>query len=139
MWIQKRVCLQPKPRGFHLITAELSAQLPEIDGIRIGVATFFVQHTSASLTVNENADPSVRQDFETFLNRAIPDGSRCFSHILEGADDMPAHLKASLLGCSVQVPIAQGRLLLGTWQGIYLGEHRDHGGERSVIATLQGE
>lgn len=139
MWFQKRILLRSRPRGFHLVTDELIAQLPEIQRIAVGVATFFIQHTSASLTINENADPTVRRDFEAFFNQAVPDGSHYFTHTLEGMDDMPAHLKTSLLGCSITVPIATGRLLLGTWQGIYLGEHRDRGGTRAVIATVNGE
>ena len=139
MWLQKIIRLRPRTRGFHLVTEEFLAQLPELRQLDVGLASFFVQHTSASLTVNENADPSVRRDFETYLNRAIPDGASYFTHTIEGGDDMPAHVKASFLGSSVTIPIGQGRLLLGTWQGIYLGEHRDNGGSRCVIATLQGE
>lgn len=135
---QKLIRLKPRPRGFHLITDELLGQIPEIARISVGIASFFVQHTSASLTINENADPSVRRDLETFLCRVVPDGLPYLTHTLEGEDDMPAHIKASLLGSGVTVPVASGRLLLGTWQGVYLGEHRDHGGARTVVATLIG-
>ena len=139
MWSQKTLTLKPRPRGFHLVTRELVEQLPELARIQVGLAHFFILHTSASLTLNENADPDVRRDLETHLRHLVPDGARHYVHVLEGPDDMPAHIKASLMGASVTVPIAQGRLRLGTWQGIYLGEHRDHGGARQVVATLQGE
>jgi secondary thiamine-phosphate synthase enzyme len=122
-----------------LVTRELVEQLPELGRIQVGLAHFFILHTSASLTLNENADPDVRRDLETHLRHLVPDGAGHYVHVLEGPDDMPAHIKASLMGSSVTVPIAQGRLRLGTWQGIYLGEHRDHGGARQVVATLQGE
>ncbi len=135
---QKIIRLKPRPRGFHLITGEILAQLSELLTMNVGIATFFVQHTSASLTINENADPSVRRDFEVFLNRLVPEGLPGLTHTLEGDDDMPAHVKASLLGSSVTVPVASGRLLLGTWQGVYLGEHRDRGGPRTIVATLLG-
>lgn len=139
MWVQKRIVLSPKPRGFHLITQELLAHLPELKDFRIGLAQFFLCHTSASLTINENADPSVRTDMEKHFSHSVPENAPYYEHTLEGPDDMPAHIKASLLGVSVTVPIGNGRLLLGTWQGIYLGEHRDRGGCRTIIATLQGE
>ena len=139
MWSQKTLTLKPRPRGFHLVTRELVEQLPELGRIQVGLAHFFILHTSASLTLNENADPDVRRDLETHLRHLVPDGAGHYVHVLEGPDDMPAHIKASLMGASVTVPIAQGRLRLGTWQGIYLGEHRDHGGSRQVVATLQGE
>lgn len=139
MWSQKTLTLKPRPRGFHLVTRELVEQLPELGRIQVGLAHFFILHTSASLTLNENADPDVRRDLETHLRHLVPDGAGHYVHVLEGPDDMPAHIKASLMGASVTVPIAQGRLRLGTWQGIYLGEHRDHGGARQVVATLQGE
>lgn len=139
MWSQKTLTLKPRPRGFHLLTRELVEQLPELGRIQVGLAHFFILHTSASLTLNENADPDVRRDLETHLRHLVPDGAGHYMHVLEGPDDMPAHIKASLMGASVTVPIAQGRLRLGTWQGIYLGEHRDHGGARQVVATLQGE
>ena len=139
MWSQKTITLKPRPRGFHLVTRELVEQLPELGRIQVGLAHFFILHTSASLTLNENADPDVRRDLETHLRHLVPDGAGHYVHVLEGPDDMPAHIKASLMGASVTVPIAQGRLRLGTWQGLYLGEHRDHGGARQVVATLQGE
>lgn len=139
MWVQKKIVLSPKPRGFHLITRELLAHLPELKDFRIGLAQFFLCHTSASLTINENADPSVRTDMEEHFSHAVPENAPYYEHTLEGPDDMPAHIKASLLGISVTVPISGGRLLLGTWQGIYLGEHRDRAGRRTIIATLQGE
>lgn len=139
MWIQKKLMLQPKPRGFHLVTGEIVKQLPEIACLKIGSVHLFIQHTSASLSINENADPSVRVDFETYLNHAIPENAGYFTHTLEGPDDMPAHIKASLIGASVTVPVDSGRLSLGTWQGIYLGEHRNHASSRSIVATLNGE
>ena len=138
MWSQKTLTLKPRPRGFHLVTRELVEQLPELARIQVGLAHFFILHTSASLTLNENADPDVRRDLETHLRHLVPDGAGHYVHVLEGPDDMPAHIKASLMGASVTVPIAQGRLRLGTWQGLYLGEHRDHGGARQVVVTLQG-
>jgi secondary thiamine-phosphate synthase enzyme len=139
MWIQKNLVLTAKSRGFHLVTAELVRQLPELATLQIGMAHFFLQHTSASLSINENADPSVRQDFESHFNRIAPENAAYFTHTLEGADDMPAHLKSSLLGVSLIIPVQSGRLALGTWQGIYLGEHRDYGGARKVLVTLHGE
>ncbi len=139
MWLQKNIVLKSRARGFHLVTEELLGHLPEIRRFRVGMAHFFIQHTSASLTLNENADPSVRRDMETHLRGLVPDGAAHYVHRLEGPDDMPAHIKASLFGAGVAIPIGEGRLLLGTWQGIYLGEHRDHGGSRSLIATLNGE
>jgi secondary thiamine-phosphate synthase enzyme len=139
MWLQKHIVLEARARGFHLITRELLNQLPELKQFEHGLAHFFIQHTSASLTINENADPDVRRDMETHLRQLAPDGAAHYIHQDEGPDDMPGHIKASLLGCAVSVPIGQGRLLLGTWQGIYLGEHRTHGGRRSIIVTLHGE
>lgn len=138
-WVQKRVVLRARPRGFHLITDELEAALPELASFETGLAHFFLQHTSASLTVNENADPDVRADLEDALNALAPEDAPYTRHTAEGSDDMPAHVKASLLGCEVTVPVAAGRLALGTWQGITLGEHRDHGGARAVLATLRGK
>jgi secondary thiamine-phosphate synthase enzyme len=138
MWVQRRIRLEPRPRGFHLVTREVEAALPELAAIEVGVLHLFVQHTSASLTINENADPAVRRDLAGWFDRAVPEGAG-WAHAAEGADDMPAHVKASLLGSSVSVPVARGRLALGTWQGVYLGEHRDRGGARSLIATLFGE
>lgn len=139
MWIQKEIQLKPKPRGFHLVTAELLGELPELRDFRVGMMNLFILHTSASLTINENADPTVRQDFEVFFNRSIPDGESWHRHRDEGADDLPAHLKSSLLGSSLNVPVAEGRPRLGTWQGIYLCEHRNHGGSRRIAVTIQGE
>ncbi len=139
MWFQKEILLQAKPRGFHLITLALLQELPELRQYKIGIAHFFIQHTSASLTINENADPTVRSDFESFFNRCVKEHEAYYLHTYEGSDDMPAHLKSSLLGQSVSVPIYQGELNLGTWQGIYLGEHRNHGGRRRIVVTLQGE
>jgi secondary thiamine-phosphate synthase enzyme len=136
---QAIVHLKSRPRGFHLVTSEILTAIPEISGIRVGLLHLFLQHTSASLFLNENADPDVRADFEHWSNEAIPDGARYLVHRLEGADDMPAHLKSGLLGTSQTIPIRDGRLLLGTWQGVYLGEHRDDGGSRTVIATLWGK
>jgi secondary thiamine-phosphate synthase enzyme len=139
MWLEKSITLKARPRGFHLVTSELLGLLPEIDRFQVGLAHFFIQHTSASLTINENADPDVRRDLEVHLRHLVPDGARHYVHVLEGPDDMPAHVKASLLGSSVSVPMSNGRLRLGIWQGIYLGEHRDQGGSRQVIVTLQVE
>ncbi|SEE73062.1 secondary thiamine-phosphate synthase enzyme YjbQ [Pseudomonas coleopterorum] len=139
MWQQTLITLRAKPRGFHLVTDELLAQLPRLRECRTGLLHLWLQHTSASLTVNENADPAVRRDFERFFNRLVPQGSDGFEHNDEGPDDLPAHFKASLLRCQVTVPVTSGRLATGTWQGIYLGEHRDHGGARRVLATLYGE
>jgi secondary thiamine-phosphate synthase enzyme len=139
LWHQAQIRLKPRPRGFHLITGELLAALSELGKFEIGLAHFFIQHTSASLSVNENADPDVRADLARWIDRAVPEDAPYFEHTAEGADDMPAHVKSSLLGASVTIPIRGGRLALGTWQGIYLGEHRNHGGARTVIATLSGQ
>jgi len=138
MWQQYQVKLKPRPRGFHLITDEIVGQLTELSLIQVGLAHVFIQHSSASLTINENADPDVRHDMEAHLNHTVPENAPYYLHTLEGPDDMPAHIKASLFGSSVTVPIQNGRLALGTWQGIYLGEHRDHGGSRRLVVTLQG-
>lgn len=139
MWKQKEIRLKARNRGFHLVTDEVLAQLPELREFRVGLMNVLIKHTSASLTVNENADPSVRVDFESHFNRMVPENAPHYTHTYEGSDDMPAHLKASLLGPSLTLPISNGRLNLGTWQGIYLCEHRDHGGSRSLVVTLQGE
>ncbi|ERI51394.1 secondary thiamine-phosphate synthase enzyme [Pseudomonas sp. EGD-AK9] len=139
MWQQRTVGLRPRSRGFHLVTDELLAALPELAQLRVGLLHLWLQHTSASLSVNENADPAVRRDFERFFNRLVPQGEGGYEHDDEGPDDLPAHFKASLLGCQLQLPIQNGRLALGSWQGIYLGEHRDHGGARRVLATWHGE
>ena len=139
MWIQHRLTLPPHRRGFHLITREVVAAVPELARVQIGLLHVWLQHTSASLTVNENASPDVRRDFERYFNHAVPDGWPEFEHTLEGQDDMPAHIKASVLGPSLTLPVSAGRLALGTWQGIYLCEHRNDGGARRLVLTLQGE
>ena len=139
VWIQKQIELRPRPRGFHLVTSEIVDAVPELGSISIGIATLFMQHTSASLTLNENASPDVRRDFAAWFDRAVPDGADYFAHTLEGPDDMPAHIKASLTGSSLAIPVSDGSLALGTWQGIYLCEHRDNGGTRRVVFTAFGE
>ncbi len=139
MWAQREIRLEPRSRGFHLITREVMAAVPEARELGVGLLHVLIRHTSASLALNENASPDVRRDFETWFNRAVPEGAPYWTHTLEGEDDMPAHIKASLLGPSLTLPIADGRLALGTWQGIYLCEHRDRGGARSVVATVWGE
>lgn len=139
MWFQKTLTLSPKSRGFHLVTSELMGQLPEMREYRVGLAHFLLLHTSASLTLNENADPDVRRDMERQFQALVPEGAPFFTHVMEGDDDMPAHVKSSLLGVSLTLPIASGRLKLGTWQGIYLGEHRNRGGSRQLVVTLNGE
>jgi secondary thiamine-phosphate synthase enzyme len=139
VWIQVQVTLEPRPRGFHLVTDEVTAAVPELSRIRVGIALVFMQHTSASLTLNENASPDVRRDFAAWFDRAVPDGADYFQHTLEGPDDMPAHIKASLTGSSLVLPVRDGRLALGTWQGIYLCEHRDRGGSRKLLVTAFGE
>ncbi len=139
MWLQKEILLEPKRRGFHLITREVVSKLPELKRFEVGLAHFFLCHTSASLTLNENADPSVRADMEAHASRMVPDGAPYFSHTLEGPDDMPAHIKSSLFGVSLTVPIRSGRLRLGTWQGLYLNEHREEGGPRRLVVTLHGK
>ena len=138
-WHQTIVRLRSRPRGFHLVTSELVSAVPELRRVKVGVLQLFIQHTSASLAVNENADPDVRADLERWCNQAVPENAPYFEHTTEGPDDMPAHVKAALFGPSLTIPVRAGELLLGTWQGIYLGEHRDHGGSRSVVATLWGE
>lgn len=140
MWIaQTAVTLEPRPRGFHLVTDEVEAGLPDLRRISVGIAHVFIQHTSASLTLNENASPSVRADFESWANDAVPEDASYWTHTLEGSDDMAAHVKASLFGPSVTLPVADGRFALGTWQGIYLCEHRDHGGPRNLLVTVFGD
>lgn len=139
MWLQKQVRLSPKPRGFHLVTDEVLEQLPEIAQLRIGLAHFLLQHTSASLSINENADASVRRDMERHFNELAPEGSAYYEHTHEGLDDITAHIKSSLLGAELTVPIGEGKLLFGTWQGLYLGEHRNKGGARTLLITLMGE
>lgn len=137
-WQQKQISLKPRQRGFHLITDEIESLLPELHDYQVGLCHLFIQHTSASLTLNENADPDVRHDMEAFSLQAMPENADYYRHTLEGPDDMPAHIKSSVFGASVMIPIADGRLRLGTWQGIWLGEHRVQGGSRRVIVTLQG-
>jgi secondary thiamine-phosphate synthase enzyme len=139
MWLQREIRLEPRPRGFHLIARDVVSALPELGDLGVGLLHLLIQHTSASLTLNENASPEVRRDFESWFNEAVSERAPYWTHVLEGADDMPAHIKAALLGPSLTLPIAQGRLALGTWQGIYLCEHRDRGGARSLVATLWGE
>ena len=137
--IQKEIRLQPKSRGFHLITSEIEAELPELKEISAGILKVFMKHTSAGLTINENADPTVREDFESHINKMVPENMPYYKHTYEGADDMPAHIKSSLMGNSVEIPVTNGHLNLGTWQGIYLGEFRNHGGARKLVLTLMGE
>jgi secondary thiamine-phosphate synthase enzyme len=139
MWVQREIMLRPRPRGFHLITAEVESELPELRSVQVGIAHLFIRHTSASLTLNENASPDVRRDFERWFDHAVPEDAPFWTHTVEGPDDMPAHIKASLLGPSLSLPVSRGRLALGTWQGVYLCEHRDHGGARSLLVTLFGE
>ncbi len=139
MWTQREIVLDPRPRGFHLVTREIVGGLPELGSVAVGLLHLLIQHTSASLALNENASPDVRRDFESYYNAAVPEDAPYWTHTLEGADDMPAHIKASLLGPSLTLPVSRGRLALGTWQGIYLCEHRDRGGPRSVVATVFGE
>lgn len=138
MWLQKEICLQARSRGFHLITDEVVRALPELKNCKIGLLNIFIRHTSASLSLNENADPTVRQDFEDWFNRAVPEDEPYYRHQDEGADDLPAHIKSSLLGTSLNLPVSHGRLALGTWQGIYLCEHRNQAGSRQLVLTLQG-
>ena len=133
---QTEITIKAKPRGFHIITDEIERALPKLKGN--GVLHVFIKHTSASLTINENADPTVRHDFECHFNEAVPENAPYYRHTLEGPDDMPAHLKASLLGSSVTIPLSNGRLNMGTWQGVYLCEHRDHGGPRTLVLTVMG-
>ena len=138
-WIQKEFTLKARSRGFHLITREVLEQLPELREIETGILNLFIQHTSASLTINENADPDVRGDMERHFNHSVVENAPYYEHTLEGSDDMPAHIKASLLGSSLSIPVGHGTLRMGTWQGIYLCEHRNHGGARRLVATLFGE
>ena len=135
---QQQITLKPRSRGFHLIDNEVLSQLPKLTDSNIGILHLFIQHSSASLTINENADPTVRIDMEAHFNKFIPENAPYYQHTYEGPDDMPAHIKASTLGSAISIPVNNGQLLLGTWQGIYLGEHRDHGGSRRVIATYVG-
>jgi secondary thiamine-phosphate synthase enzyme len=139
MWVQHEITLRPRPRGFHLVTREVLEGVPELGHVRVGLLHVFIRHTSASLTLNENASPDVRDDFEAYFDAAVPEDAPYWTHTIEGPDDMPAHIKASVLGPSLSLPVSRGRLALGTWQGIYLCEHRDRGGPRSLVATLSGE
>ena len=138
MWIQKTIALSPKSRGFHIITNDVLENIPELKDLKTGILHLFIKHTSASLTINENADPTVRTDFESHFNMLAPENQSYYQHTFEGSDDIPAHLKASLLGSSVSIPITDGRLNLGTWQGIYLCEHRNRGSDRKLVITIQG-
>ena len=138
MWIQKKISLTPRARGFHIITDNILENIPELKDFKAGILQLFIKHTSASLTINENADPTVRIDFESHFNILAPENKNYYKHTCEGPDDMPAHLKSSILGSSVSIPITDGKLNLGVWQGIYLCEHRDHGTGRKLIATIQG-
>jgi secondary thiamine-phosphate synthase enzyme len=137
-WTQRLIKLRERARGFHVVTDEIVRQLPELTQIETGMLHLFIQHTSASLIINENVSPDVRRDLETQMGELVPEGPHHYEHTLEGNDDMPAHIKASLLGSGLTIPVGRGALLLGAWQGIYLGEHRNHGGPRNVVATLWG-
>jgi len=139
MWIQKTITLSPRSRGFHIITEDVLNEMPELSQVKTGILHIFIKHTSASLTINESADPTVRQDFESHFNMLVPENQPYYQHTYEGPDDMPAHLKASLLGTSISIPITDGRLNLGTWQSIYLCEHRNHGAERKLVVTIHGD
>jgi secondary thiamine-phosphate synthase enzyme len=139
MWHQRQIRLRPQPRGFHLVTREVEDAVPELRDMQIGLAHVHILHTSASLTLNENASPDVRRDFEAWFDHAVPEGASFWTHTVEGPDDMPAHIKASVLGPSVTLPVRDGRFALGTWQGIYLCEHREQGGARSLLVTLFGD
>jgi secondary thiamine-phosphate synthase enzyme len=138
-WLQKEIVLAAKKRGFHLVTREIASQVPEIERFAVGLATIFIKHTSASLSINENADPPVRTDLESYFNHAVPENEPYYVHTYEGPDDMPAHIKAVMLGSSLTIPITNGRLNLGTWQGIYLNEHRNRAGGRRLVVTLFGQ
>ena len=139
MWIQKEIILQPRQRGFHLITDEVIKNIPELIDISIGSLSIFIKHTSASLTINEDADPTVRIDFESYFNEAVPENAPYYKHTIEGPDDMPAHLKSSILGSTITVPISDGKLNQGTWQGIYLCEHRNKKPTRKIVITINGQ
>tara|TARA_B100000575_G_scaffold93574_1_gene74534 strand:+ start:602 stop:1030 length:429 start_codon:yes stop_codon:yes gene_type:complete len=139
MWIQKNITIEKKQKGFHLITNQLINQIPEINSIYIGLLHVFILHTSASITLNENTDSSVRDDFKSFFNHLVPENKKYFTHTYEGSDDMPAHLKSSILDSSIVIPISNGSLKLGTWQGIYLCEHREHAGARNMMLTIHGK
>ncbi|MEQ1530840.1 MAG: secondary thiamine-phosphate synthase enzyme YjbQ [Methylococcales bacterium] len=139
MWLQKEITLKPRSRGFHLVTDEILNQCPELKSFKIGMMHVFIKHSSASLTINENAAPEVRVDFENYFNHVAPENQPYYRHLDEGSDDLPAHLKASLLGCSLTIPITNGRPNLGIWQGLYLCEHRNYGGSRTLVVTINGE
>ncbi len=139
MWLQKQLILPPYSRGFHLITDQIEAQLIELQAINVGLLHLLLQHTSASLSLNENADPSVRADLEAVSNRLVPEGAPDYLHTYEGSDDLPAHVKSALFGAQLTIPISNGKLNLGTWQGVILGEHRNRGGSRRIIATISGD
>jgi len=139
MWLQREITLRPRPRGFHLVTDEVESALPELREVQVGLAHLFIRHTSASLTLNENASPDVRRDFESWFNAVVPENAPFWTHTIEGPDDMPAHIKASVLGPALTLPVSRGRFALGTWQGVYLCEHRDHGGARSLMVTVFDE
>ncbi len=139
MIIQKEISLKSKPRGFHLITGEIYNQLPELKDIKSGIAHIFIKHTSASLTINENADPTVRTDMEKYFNKMVPEDATYFEHTLEGTDDMTSHIKNTIIGSSLIIPVTAGKFNLGTWQGIYLCEHRNYGGPRKIVITIIGE
>ena len=139
MWLQRDLTLRPRPRGFHLVTREVEEGVPELGDLRVGLAHLFIRHTSAALTLNENASPDVRADFASWFDRAVPEDAPYWTHTDEGPDDMPAHIKASLLGPSLHLPVRDGRLALGTWQGVYLCELRDRGGARTLTVTLHGD
>jgi len=139
MWYQTELTLTSRKRGFHIITEELLNQLPEVNNINCGILHLFIKHSSASITLNENADPTVRSDMEAHFNHFVPERAPYYQHTYEGDDDMPAHIKASLLGNSLSLPISQGQLNIGIWQGIYLGEHRNYAGSRTIVATINGE
>ncbi|QBF84115.1 YjbQ family protein [Shewanella maritima] len=139
MWLQKTISLKPRKRGFHLIDDEILSAIPELANVKMGLLHLLLKHTSASLTLNENADPTVRQDFESHFNHFVPEDAPYYRHTYEGSDDMPAHIKSTIIGVSHSIPITQGQLNLGTWQGIYLCEHRNHGGSRQLVITLNGE
>jgi secondary thiamine-phosphate synthase enzyme len=139
MWLQRTIRLEPRARGIHLVTGEVLGALPELGDFEVGMLQLLIQHTSASLALNENASPEVRRDLDAWLDRAVPEGASYWTHVLEGDDDMPAHVKAALMGPSLTLPLRGGAPALGTWQGIFLCEHRDHGGARQVVATAWGE
>ena len=139
MWYQKEITLPVFPRGFHIIMDNILEEIPEIRDISSGLLHLFIKHTSASLTINEDADPTVRADFETHFNIMVPENAPYYRHTIEGSDDMPSHLKSAILGASLNIPISEGKLNLGVWQGIYLCEHRNHGGNRKIVLTINGE